>query len=145
MNKSQSTGIWIIVTLLILSLAAMLFPGGTTSTQDISYTQFLKKVKASEIASVNIDKDVLIAKPVKEITKEEKAPNVIKQEHKPPLIQYRVMIPMNDATLYETLEANNVDVSVKKPSDSSQVFAVLSTFLPLLLIVGFIILMAKTL
>ena len=145
MNKSQSTGIWIIVTLLILSLAAMLFPGGTTSTQDISYTQFLKKVKASEIASVNIDKDVLIAKPVKEITKEEKAPNVIKQEHKPPLIQYRVMIPMNDAALYETLEANNVDVSVKKPSDSSQVFAVLSTFLPLLLIVGFIILMAKTL
>ena len=145
MNKSQSTGIWIIVTLLILSLAAMLFPGGTTSTQDISYTQFLKKVKASEIASVNIDKDVLIAKPVKEITKAEKAPNVIKQEHKPPLIQYRVMIPMNDATLYETLEANNVDVSVKKPSDSSQVFAVLSTFLPLLLIVGFIILMAKTL
>ena len=145
MNKSQSTGIWIIVTLLILSLAAMLFPGGTTSTQDISYTQFLKKVKASEIASVNIDKDVLIAKPVKEITKEEKAPNVIKQEHRPPLIQYRVMIPMNDSTLYETLEANNVDVSVKKPSDSSQVFAVLSTFLPLLLIVGFIILMAKTL
>ncbi len=145
MNKSQSTGIWIIVTLLVLSLAAMLFPGGTTSTQDISYSQFLKKVKASEIASVNIDKDVLIAKPVKEITKEEKNSNIIKQEHKAPLIQYRVMIPMNDSALYKTLESNNVDISVKKPSDSSQVFAVLSTFLPLLLIVGFIILMAKTL
>ncbi len=146
MNKSQSTGIWIIVTLLILSLAAMLFPGGTTSTQDISYSQFLKKVKASEISAVSIDKDVLIAKPVSEIKKEETAPSKLtKQPHKAPIIQYRVMIPMNDAALYETLEANNVDVSVKKPSDSSQLIAVLSTFLPLLLIVGFIILMAKTL
>ena len=146
MNKSQSTGIWIIVTLLILSLAAMLFPGGTTSTQDISYSQFLKKVKASEISAVSIDKDVLIAKPVSEIKKEETVPSKLtKQPHKAPIIQYRVMIPLNDAALYETLEANNVDVSVKKPSDSSQLIAVLSTFLPLLLIVGFIILMAKTL
>ncbi len=155
MNKSQSTGIWIIVTLLILSLAAMLFPGGTTSTQDISYSQFLKKVKTGEISSVNIDKDVLIAKPVKQITTSDteqkdtkntqKEPNVLKQPHRLPTIQYRVMIPTNDAALYKTLEENSVDISVKKPSDSSQMLAIISTFLPLLLIIGFIILMAKTL
>ena len=45
MNKSQSTGIWIVVVLLILCLASMLVPGQTTDTKDISYSQFLNKVK----------------------------------------------------------------------------------------------------
>ena len=63
MNKSQSSGIWIVVILLVICLAAMLFPASTTSTQDISYSQLMKKVKASQIESVSIDKDVLTAKP----------------------------------------------------------------------------------
>ena len=62
-----------------------------------------------------------------------------------PSIQYRVMIPMNDNSLYSKLEASKVDVNVKKPSDSSQLIAILSTVLPLLLIIGFVVLMAKTL
>ena len=62
-----------------------------------------------------------------------------------PSIQYRVMIPLNDNSLYEKLETSKVDVNVKKPSDSSQLIAILSTVLPLLLIIGFVILMAKTL
>ena len=66
MNKSQSTGIWIVVVLLVLCLGSMLFPAQTTSTQDISYSQFLSKVKNGQIASVQIDRDVLIAKPVKQ-------------------------------------------------------------------------------
>ena len=62
MNKSQSTGIWIVVILLVLCLGSMLFPGQTTSTQDISYSQFLAKVKSGQIESVQIDRDVLLAK-----------------------------------------------------------------------------------
>ena len=63
MNKSQSVGIWIVVILLTLSLGAMLFPNQTTSTQDISYSQFLGKVANGEISSVQIDKDTVTAKP----------------------------------------------------------------------------------
>ena len=142
MNKSQSTGIWIVVILLILCLGSMLFPGQTTSTQDISYSQFLNKVKSGQIESVQIDKDTLIAKPKGEA--KQTVPNVLSKSKHSVDIQYRVMIPLNDLSLYSKLEEKNVDVNVKKPSDSSQLFAILSTVLPLLLIVGFVILMAKT-
>lgn len=142
MNKSQSTGIWIVVILLVLCLGSMLFPGQTTSTKDISYSQFLTKVKSGQIESVQIDKDTLIAKPKAE--KAEAITTVVKSKH-PVTIQYRVMLPMNDLSLYQKLESQNVDINVKKPSDSSQMFAIISTVLPLLLIIGFVILMAKTL
>lgn len=152
MNKSQSTGIWIVVILLVLCLGSMLFPSQTTSTQDISYSQFLTKVKSGQIESVQIDRDALIARPVS-LKKEKKQPSdnsiagVMGGKHTAsvPSVQYRVMIPMNDNTLYEKLEASHVDINVKKPSDSSQLIAILSTVLPLLLIVGFVVLMAKTL
>ena len=139
MNKSQTSGIWIVVILLVICLAAMLFPANTTSTQDISYSQFLKKVKASQIESVSIDKDVLTAKPKGDVT----VANVVSPNKQTSVI-YRVMAPMNDPSMYKTFEENNVDVSVKKPSDSSRAIAVLSTLLPLLLIIGFVVLMAKT-
>ncbi len=139
MNKSQSSGIWIVVILLVICLAAMLFPGSTTTTQDISYSQLLKKVKSSQIESVSIDKDVLTAKPKGEV----KAPNAVNPQQQTS-VQYKVMVPLNDPDLYKILEQNNVDVSVKKPSDSSRAFAVISTILPLLLIIGFVVLMAKT-
>ena len=52
---------------------------------------------------------------------------------------------MNDLSLYQKLEEKSVDVNVKKPSDSSQFIGLLSIVLPFLLIIGFVILMAKTL
>lgn len=140
MNKSQSSGIWIVVILLVICLAAMLFPASTTSTQDISYSQLMKKVKASQIESVSINKDVLTAKPKGDVT----VANVVSPNKQQTSVVYRVMVPTNDPAMYKTLEENNVDVSVKKPSDSSRAIAVLSTLLPLLLIIGFVVLMAKT-
>ena len=142
MNKSQSTGIWIVVVLLILCLASMLFPGQTTDTKDISYSQFLSKVKNGQIASVQIDKDTLVAKPAP--GHEETITTVINTKN-PVKVQYRVMIPSNDNSLYQKLEEKNVDVNVKKPSDSSQFMGFLSIILPFVLIIGFVVLMAKTL
>jgi len=142
MNKSQSTGIWIVVVLLILCLGSMLFPGQTTSTKDISYSQFLTKVKSGQIESVQIDKDTLIAKP--KAGQAESVTTVMNSKNPVP-VQYRVMIPMNDLSLYQKLEEKSVDVNVKKPSDSSQFIGLLSIVLPFLLIIGFVILMAKTL
>lgn len=142
MNKSQSTGIWIVVILLILCLGSMLFPGQTTSTKDISYSQFLTKVKSGQIESVQIDKDTLIAKPK---AGQAESVTTVMNSKKPVPVQYRVMIPMNDLSLYQKLEEKSVDVNVKKPSDSSQFIGLLSIVLPFLLIIGFVILMAKTL
>lgn len=142
MNKSQSTGIWIVVILLILCLASMLFPGQTTDTKDISYSQFLSKVKSGQIESVQIDKDTLIAKP--KAAAKEAVTSITKQKHTAN-IQYRVMLPMNDMSIYQKLEDNKVDVNVKKPSDTSQFMGFLSIILPFVLIIGFVILMAKTL
>lgn len=142
MNKSQSTGIWIVVVLLILCLGSMLFPGQATSTKDISYSQFLTKVKSGQIESVQIDKDTLIAKPK---AGQAESVTTVMNSKKPVPVQYRVMIPVNDLSLYQKLEQKNVDVNVKKPSDSSQFIGLLSIVLPFLLIIGFVILMAKTL
>ncbi len=142
MNKSQSTGIWIVVVLLILCLASMLFPGQATDTKDISYSQFLNKVKSGQIESVQIDKDTLIAKP--KAGQQDKVVSVANKKHVVS-VQYRVMIPMNDLSLYQKLEEKNVDVNVKKPSDTSQFMGFLSIILPFVLIIGFVILMAKTL
>lgn len=139
MNKSQSTGIWIVVILLILCLGSMLFPNQTTSTQDLSYSQFLSKVKSGEISSVQIDKDTLMAKP--KTVQASTSPDKKKQ----PEVQYRVMVPMNDLSFYKKLEESGVDINVKKPNDSSQMITILSAVLPLLLLIGFIFLMAKTL
>ena len=44
-------------------LPAWLFLGPTTSTDEISYSQFLKKVQLGEISSVLISKDTLYAVP----------------------------------------------------------------------------------
>ena len=64
MNKNQSLGIWLVVGILVLALASMLFTGPTTSTKTLSYTEFLTKVKNSEIKQVVIDNDTVTAKPV---------------------------------------------------------------------------------
>lgn len=141
MNKSQSVGIWIVVALLVLSLVSMLFTGTTTTTKDLSYSDFLKKVKSNEIKSIEIEKDMLIARPVNAtipVSKENKL-------QQPATLQYRVMIPVNDNTLYPLLESYNVNVAIKKPSDSSSFLGFLSTALPLLLIIGIFVIMAKTL
>lgn len=141
MNKSQSVGIWIVVALLALSLVSMLFTGTTTTTKDLSYTDFLQKVKSNEIKSIEIEKDMLIAKPVNAVIPVS-ASNKLQQ---PATLQYRVMIPLNDNTLYPLLESYKVNVAIKKPSDSSSVLGFLGTALPLLLIIGIFVIMAKTL
>lgn len=89
-----------------------------------------------------MNKDTLIAKPK---AGQAESVTTVMNSKKPVPVQYRVMIPMNDLSLYQKLEEKSVDVNVKKPSDSSQFIGLLSIVLPFLLIIGFVILMAKTL
>ena len=52
MNKNQSTGIIVIVAIILIALLSIAFEGPQTSTSEISYTQFLNKVQMQTIESV---------------------------------------------------------------------------------------------
>lgn len=148
MNKSQSMGMYVILGIMILAFVSMLMAGPNTNTQELSYTDFLQRLKAGQIKSVEIDKDTasIIAHPKVQPTVEKKEqPSAMKSfygEQKTPLIQYKVLTP-NDPGLMAKMEAANVEINVKKPSESSQWINILgSLILPILFII-FLVVMAK--
>lgn len=148
MNKSQSMGMYVILGIMVLAFVSMLMAGPNTSTQELSYTEFLQKLKAGDIKSVEIDKDSasLIAHPLTQpIVAKKKGNEAIKTlygEQKTPLVQYKVLTP-NDSTLMTKLENAGVNINVKKPSESSQWMGILgSLILPALFII-FLLIMAK--
>ena len=99
MNKNQSMGIWLVVVILVLALASMMFAGPTTSTKELTYTEFLTKVKNAEIKEVVISNDILTAKPVNDgVTS-----NIQGKETVTASLRYKVTIPQNDNSLYKEL------------------------------------------
>ena len=143
MNKNQSTGIIILTGLILVIIIAVALSGPVTSTTDISYTQFLNKVKLGAIESVYISQDTLNAYP-----KEDKSQNVQKPAANPvanpfalqtmqtvPKKQYKVQIPPNDSELYELLKNNNVEINIQKPQNASWSSMLGSILLPLFFII----------
>ena len=146
MNKSQSLGMYIILGIMVLAFVSMLFTGPTTTTEELTYTNFLQKLSNGEIKSVEIDKTFLIATPVKqpEVKKEDKKnfPMLYGMSQATPTLQYKVLTP-NDAGLMKRLEDANVEISVSKPSESSKLMSTIGSLaLPIFFII-FLILMAK--
>lgn len=134
MNKSQSVGIWIVMVIIIGSLALMLAGQQNNVIQEISYSSFLNKVENSEIVSVEIGKEDLIANPKNnEVPKVESQQNQIEPLFKPanlgtPKLQYKVLIPTNDVSLYEKLEQNNVEIKITKPTDTTNTIGFWGSF-----------------
>ena len=146
MNKSQSLGMYIILGIMVLAFVSMLFTGPTTTTEELTYTNFLQKLSNGEIKSVELDKTFLIATPVKqpEVKKEDKKnlPMLYGMSQTTPTLQYKVLTP-NDAGLMKRLEDANVEISVSKPSESSKLMSTIGSLaLPIFFII-FLILMAK--
>ncbi len=139
MNKNQSMGIWLIVGILALALVTMMFSGPTTATRSLSYTEFLSKVKNSEIKEVIIENDTITAVPVEADIKT----NVDGKETVTASLRYKVNIPVNDNSLYPTLEENNVNVEIKKINENSSIMGLVGTALPILLIAAFFVILAK--
>ena len=146
MNKSQSVGMYIILGIMVLAFISMLFSGSTTQTTDISYTTFVQKLNAGEIKSVQIDGNSIIAVPVKQPEQQKKSSAyeaLMGVAKTAPTVQYHVLVP-STSELVKKLEGANVDISVKKPSESSQMLGLLgSLILPLLFII-FLVVMAKS-
>lgn len=149
MNKNhQSMGMYLILGIMLLAFISMIMAGPNTTTEELSYTAFLQKLKTGSIKSVEIEKETssLIAHPKTQIQVPKKqikeSSKTLYGEQKAPVLQYKVLTP-NDPGLMDKLEAANVDVNVKKPSESAQWMGILgSLILPLLFIV-FLIVMAK--
>ena len=154
MNKNQSTGIVIIVAIILIIFLSFAFEGPQTSTSEISYTQFLNKVNMGSIESVVIAKDTLLATP-KTQTLDKKAPqnkqiqqqknpfNLVNTTQSTPKLQYRVQIPENDEDLYEILKDNSVEINIKKPQDSSWMSILGSVIIPVIFIGIMIVLIIK--
>ena len=56
MNKNQSVGMYVILGIMVLAFVSMLFSGPTSSTEELSYTNFIQKVENKEIKSVDLGK-----------------------------------------------------------------------------------------
>ncbi|MBO6272029.1 ATP-dependent zinc metalloprotease FtsH [bacterium] len=147
MNKSQSVGMYVVLGIMVLAFVSMLFSGSTTQTSELTYTTFVQKLNAGEIKSVQIDGNSLVALPKKQPEQKKqqsKYESLMGVTQTAPTIQYHVLVP-NSADLMNKLEKANVDISVKKPSESSQLLGLLgSLVLPLLFII-FLVVMAKSL
>lgn len=147
--KSQSMGAYIILGIMVLFFISMLFAGPNTSTQELSYTDFLQKLKAGDIKSVEIDKDTasLLAHPkfqpvVKKQLPQSETMKALYGEQKPAEVQYKVLIP-NDPGLMQKLEDAYVDVNVKKPDSSSQWMNIIGSLIVPILFIVFLVIMAK--
>ena len=145
MNKNQSVGVLIVAALLILSLVSMLFNGSTSTTKDLSYSQFISLVKKSEIKSVEIERDTLIAHPVKDEVKASSSLPMSKFQQTPSRLQYKVIIPINDPSMMPLLEKNNVEVTMKNFDDSGTLTGILKAIAPIFIVIIILIIMGKVL
>ena len=143
MNKNQSIGMYVILGIMVLAFISMLFSGPTSSTQELSYTNFIQKVENKEIKSVDIGRDSLIALPVNQPEAKKSNTNPLYGEVKPPKLQYKVLLPENSDVLAK-LEENNVEINAKRSSDSSSAFSMGSSLITILLVLGFIMLIIKS-
>ena len=124
MNKSQSTGMYIILAIMVLAFISMLFNGPATNTQELSYSKFVQMAETGDIKSVDIDKEYLIAIPTNQPETVTQDVNVhqspLMATQKPSTLQYKVLIPRG-ADIVTKLEEfdKNIEITAKKPSESS--------------------------
>ncbi len=147
MNKSQSAGMYIVLTIVVLVFVSSVFMAGpTTSTSELSYSNFIEKLNNKEFKKIEKADDYLIAipanQPAAEQTVKEQSPFGI-VEKKVPQVQYKVLTP-DDPDLMKKLEAADVEITVKKPAESSQLLGILGSLLLPLLFIVFLVVMAKS-
>lgn len=157
MNKSQSMGMYVILAVVVLVFISTIFMSGpSTSTSEISYTNFLQKLENKEFSKIEKYEDMLIAIPKEQPQQEEAAKNskeekntvspFLSPEHKnaqAPLKQFKVQVPANDNELLEKLNASEADITVKKAPETNQLAGNIGTFIIILFAVISLGLMIK--
>lgn len=121
MKKYQTTGVYVTLLLIILAFIASVFAAKTDLIKELSYTQFMNKVKTGEIQRVKISDDVIKAYPKTGSDQ----------------VTYKVLIPQDNPTLVQKLEDKNVEIAVEAPNNSGQWIGLIgSLILPILLLLG---------
>ena len=148
MNKNQSTGIVVIIAIILIALLSIAFEGPNTSTSEISYSQFLNKVQMKQIESVVISKGELRATPKADEPQKTAKPtqntnplNINKLQEKAPKAQFKVQIPEQNEELIDLLKDNNVEINIQKPQDGSWMSVLGSVIIPVIFVIIMIILM----
>jgi cell division protease FtsH len=148
MNKNQSSGMYIILAIVVMVFVSSIFMAGpATNTSEISYSAFLEKLNAGEFKSVEKSSDYLIAIPVKqpEAAKPSNPKGSLTGFEQPvqPRVQYKVLTP-DDPFLMKKLEDSKVDISIKKEQDNGHRMATLGGILLPILFIVFLIVLAKS-
>lgn len=155
MNKSQTTGMYIVLAIIILLFASSVFMSNPVSkTEEISYSVFLEKLDNKEFSKVEKSDDFLIAIPkiqpetadVKQII----APTMdnpfgISQTPKVPALRYKVLTPAYDPDLMKRLDNSDAEIQITRATDSSKTIGSLMGYLlmPILFLI-FLVVMAKS-
>ena len=156
MNKNQSTGMYIILGILVMVfVSSILMAGPTTTTKELTYSAFLEKLANKEFKSIEKANDFLIAVPIEqpqavEVNEtEEPSSDIINPfltttpEKRKPQLRYKVLTP-DDPTLTQKIEEAGVEFSVLKPSESGQILNLFGSLLIPLLFFIFILIMIKS-
>lgn len=144
MNKSQSMGMYVILAIVVLVFISTIFmTGPSTSTSEISYSNFLQKLQNKEFTKIEKYDDMIIAVPKeqpaakteKKATQKNTVSPFLTQETKnvqAPLFQYKVQIPVNDTELMDKLNNSDADITVKKAAETNQLAGNIGTFVIIL-------------
>lgn len=155
MNKSQSMGIYVILAIVVVVFISTIFMSGpTTSTSEISYTNFLQKLENKEFSKIEKYDDMIIAVPKDQPeAKDDKADdgknltspflNPDTKSSHAPLMQYKVQVPVNDEELMTKLNSSEADITVKKAPETNQLAGNIGTFIIILFAVISLGLMIK--
>lgn len=152
MNKNQSTGMYIILAILVMVfVSSILMAGPVTTTKELTYSTFLEKLSNKEFKSIEKANDFLIAVPieqpqVQEPEKTEETPLdslFLPTEKRKPVLRYKVLTP-NDPQLTQKIEDAGVEFSVLKPSEGSQLMNLFGSLLIPLSFFVFLIIMIKS-
>lgn len=157
MNKSQSMGMYVILAIVVLVFISTIFMSGpSTSTSEISYTNFLQKLENKEFSKIEKYDDMIIAIPKEQPAQEEAAKKSNEEKNtvspflspenknaQAPLKQYKVQVPANDTELLEKLNTSEADITVKKAPETNQLAGNIGTFIIILFAVISLGLMIK--
>ncbi|MBR1425541.1 ATP-dependent zinc metalloprotease FtsH [bacterium] len=151
MNKSQSTGMYVILAIIVVVFISTIFmTGPETSTTEISYTNFLTKLENKDFSKIEKYNDIIIAipkdQPKQQPETSEDKPDTTSPFLNPnttinrlPLHQYKVQIPSGDYDLMRKLNTSGADVNVKKAPESNKMAWNLITAVIILASLGFMV------
>ena len=140
MNKSQSTGLYVILAIIVaVFLSTIFMTGPVTNTSEISYTKFLTMLENKEFSKIEKYDDMIIAVPTVQPKQDKKQQENVNTNSpfllpdntngQAPLFQYKVQIPSKDETLMEKLNESGADITVKKAQESGQLLGNIGTLL----------------